>query len=79
MKNQDDQIEDNSVEVAAILHKLRDTRLHHVTDVELPSAIIRAIQMFRVHSGTELKTLIDLIDNNDEQIEVHAEPGDPQN
>lgn len=78
MENRQNDIEDDSVEVAAILQRLAHIKFNHVQDSERSAAVRRAIQFFRIHSATELSTLIDLIDYNDGQIEVHADPSDPR-
>lgn len=76
MRNQPDQIEDDSVEVATIMQLLEGKVLPHVTKLE--EAVRRQIERVGIHSKMHPDDLADVINTAEGTDDIHFGPGDPR-
>ncbi|MBP7114411.1 MAG: hypothetical protein KBA40_03085 [Candidatus Peribacteraceae bacterium] len=63
-------------ESEAILGKIEGIDLPHVKIEERPFAVRRAIQQLGITSRDRVEVLVEVIDTNDAQIDVHGKASD---
>jgi len=61
-----------------ILAKLEGVDMPHVPDAERRAAVLRAIRFFNISSRDSVEQLMQIINTDEEQLNVHTSPSDPE-
>lgn len=65
-------------EAEMILRKLEGMEMPYVPNTERRAAVMRAIRFFNISAKDSVEQLLQIINTDEEQLNVHSSPSDPE-